>query len=219
MSDENTRRTILRGTAAGALAFGGWTALGAGSEGGQETTTEQETATEGQTTAQADEGPLFFSYSLREGDLFRVRLAPRDPEGNPATETVPAACLDGGGPEEFQLYLVRAYRDGNLIGFRGLLARPAVVETETPRTTEPGETPAGTETTAVGGGVNEIRLRRWYTVTAAEPCDGLNRVTLARAQAPETTAVETGTTATGVEGAGAGAGDTETVADETTTEM
>lgn len=92
-----------------------------------------------------------YSYSLQEGDVFRVRLRPHDPWGNPATETVPAACLGGEADEEFQAFIVEAYRDEEFIGYRLLLApverlAPDVLEPETETADGGTETIGETET-------------------------------------------------------------------------
>ncbi|WP_158056574.1 hypothetical protein [Halorussus halophilus] len=192
------RRELLKtGTAAGALAISGWTVVGAA---GQETTTE----------AQAEGGA--FSFSLQDGDLFRVRFRPRDPAGNPATETVPAACLGTEEDEEYQLVIVRAFRGDRNLGFRGLLIpveRFVPEPTQTETQTTPETTPESERA--------RIALGRWFQVTASEPCDGLNRVTLERTEPPETTAVGTETTtAVAGEETMTEAG---TMGNETTTEM
>lgn len=122
------RRDVLRtGAAAGLLGLVGWSAAG---------------------TAQDQQAQNAFSYSLQEGDLFRVRFRPRDPAGNPATETIPGECPNRQF-EEYQLFIVRAFRNSIDLGYRGLLAPQQAAETETPQTTPEGEetTPAEDETT------------------------------------------------------------------------
>ena len=197
------RRDVLRtGAAAGLLGFAGLTMNGASA---QETTTEQETTT-AEAGVQQVQGA--FSFSLQQGDRFRVRFRPRDPAGNPATETVPAGCLDGDQPQEYQLVIVRAFRDGRNLGFRGLLvpmralAEDMLGTTTAPETTEAADvtaletttTPEGGQTTMPGGGLPEIELGEWYRATSSEQCDGLYRLGLETAEQPETTPGGTQTT-------------------------
>ena len=139
------RRDVLRATAAaGLLGATGMTPTGA--------------------AAQEQVRMRTYSYSLQEGDVFRIRFrayeqrrAPGQtegqPAGNPATETVPAACLGGEADEEFELFIVEAYREGEFIGYRSLLTpterlAPDVLETtQGTQTTEvETETALGTET-------------------------------------------------------------------------
>jgi hypothetical protein len=210
-SDESPRRRdVLRAGAAAGLLGAGWLASGA---------TAQDTTTE---TDGGQGGTGVFSRSLEEGDLFRVRYRPREPFGAPATETVPAGCLDGQA-EEYQVFIVRAFRGDSDVGFRGLLApQRALAEDllETTTAADEGMTETETEmdggmtetemadettteaamqddtTTAMGGetttamdgeGVPEIGLGDWFQVTASEPCDGMNRLTITATEAPETT--------------------------------
>lgn len=210
MADENStrRRDVLRtGAIAGALGFAGLTTNGVSA---QETTTD----TDG---GGGRGGTGVFSYSLQEGDLFRVRFRPRDPFGEPATETIPGGCL-GGQPAEYQVFVVRAYRDDRNIGYRGLFAPQAALAEDLLGTTTAagGETTteaamqdetttaAGGQTTATGGDLPTIQIGEWYRVASSQPCDGMNRLAIESAQPPETT---TGTQTTA-----------ETATGETTTE-
>ncbi|WP_276301615.1 hypothetical protein [Halorussus lipolyticus] len=208
-NDAPRRRDLLKaGGAVGLLGLAGLTMNGVSA---QETTTQAE-----------GDAPTFFSYSLQADDLFRVRFRPRDPFGEPATETVPAACLDGDQPQEYQLFIVRAFRGGADLGFRGLLApQSALAEdlletttaggggmTETTTegamqdqtttamgetTTEVGETTTEmAETTQATGDVTEIQLGDWYRVSSAEACDGLNRLSIETSEPPETTPTPSG---------------------------
>lgn len=139
------RRDVLKATgAAGLLGATGMTLTGA--------------------AAQEQVRMRTYSYSLQEGDVFRIRFRAYEgqrtpgqtegnPAGNPATETVPAACLDGEADEEFQLFIVEAYRDEEFIGYRSLLTpserlAPDVLETTqgTETTEAETETVLGTET-------------------------------------------------------------------------
>ncbi|WP_435174619.1 hypothetical protein [Halorussus sp. AFM4] len=203
-SDTPRRRDVLRtGAAAGLLGVTGLALDGASA---QETT-----------TAQAGGRGALFSYSLREGDRFRIRYRPREPFGGPATETVPAACLGGDQDAEYQLFMVRAFRNDEDIGFRGLLAPERVLAEDLLETTTAAagggtETAAGTATeaamqeetttamqegtpteaegettTAAAGGVPELQLGEWYRVTSSEACDGLNRLAIEPAEPPQTT--------------------------------
>lgn len=128
------RRTVLKATgAAGLLGATGMTLNGAAAQ--EQNQAEQRT----------------YSYSLQEGDVFRVRLRPHDPWGNPATETVPAACLGGEEDEEFQMFIVESYRDEEFIGYRSLLApverlAPEVLEPTQETETTDGVTETETET-------------------------------------------------------------------------
>ncbi|UPV74474.1 hypothetical protein M0R89_00030 [Halorussus limi] len=214
-SNSPRRRDLLKaGATAGLLGVAGLSLNGASA---------QETTTQGTTQAQGEGGTGVFSFSLEDGDLFRVRFRPRDPFGQPATESVPAACL-GGQSEEYQLFIVRTFRADADVGFRGLLApQQALAEDLLQTTTEAAgmteTTPAGettTEaamqdqtttaagqettaagqatTTAAGGQLPEIQLGAWYRVATAEPCDGLNRLTIEAADPPETTPVPGETT-------------------------
>lgn len=180
-SDRNSprRRDVLRaGAAAGVLGVTGLTLNGASA---QETTPAD---------GDGQGGTGVFSFSLEEGDLFRVRLRPRDPFGEPATETIPGGCLDGQSAE-YQIFVVRAFRDDSNLGYRGLFAPQAAIETETgttpgEETTLPETTP-GEETTPADGELPEIQRGEWYRVTASESCDGMNRLTVETAEPPETT--------------------------------
>lgn len=208
-NDESPRRRdVLRaGAAAGLLGVTGLSLNGAAA---QETTT--------QTDGDGEGGTGVFSFSLEEGDLFRVRFRPRDPFGEPATETVPAGCLDGEAAE-YQLFIVRAFRGGSDLGFRGLLApQMALAEDLLETTTAPGggttEADGMTETetetamdgttetateaalqdetmTPADGDLPTIDLGAWYRIASAEPCDGLNRLTIETTEPPETTPTPT----------------------------
>lgn len=125
------RRDVLKATgAAGLLGATGMTLSGAAAQ-------EQEQAEQ-----------RTYSYSLQEGNVFRVRLRPHDPWGNPATETVPAACLGGEEDEEFQTFIVESYRDEEFIGYRLLLAPVERLAPEVVEPTRETETTDGvTETT------------------------------------------------------------------------
>ncbi len=248
MADDDSprRRDLLKaGATAGLLGMAGLSLNGVSA---QETTTQQQQTT---TPAEGEGGTGVFSFSLEDGDLFRVRFRPRDPFGQPATETVPAGCLGTDQSEEYQLFIVRVYRGGADLGFRSLLApRQALAEdllqtttaagqettpggqtTTAPadETTEPGgmtettpagetttqaalqdqtTTAAGQETTTVAGQetttapgqqttvapgqLPEIQLGAWYRVAGAEPCDGLNALTIEASDPPETTATPSG---------------------------
>ncbi|UPW00509.1 hypothetical protein M0R88_00035 [Halorussus gelatinilyticus] len=168
-----------------------------------------------ETTTQAQGGTGVFSFSLRDGDRFRVRFRPRDPFGDPATETVPAACLGGDQSQEYQLFVVQAFRNDENIGFRGLLApQQALAEDLLETTTAPGQTTeadgetttaaamqdqtttaagqatttaARQQTTVPPGQLPEIRLGAWYRVSSSESCDGLNRLTIEAVESPQTT--------------------------------
>ncbi|MFC4448281.1 hypothetical protein [Halorussus aquaticus] len=198
MVDEDSatrRRDLLR--AGGAVGLLGVTGLTANAVSAQETTT--------QAGGEGRGGTGVFSYSLEEGDLFRVRFRPRDPFGEPATETVPAACLGGDQSAEYQLFIVRAFRGDSDVGFRGLLAPQAALAEDLLETTtaagggteetttaaamqDQTTTPAGQETTTAGGGqLPTIQLGEWYRVASSEPCDGLNRLTIEATDPPETT--------------------------------
>jgi hypothetical protein len=203
--DSPRRRDLLKaGAAAGLLGVTGLTLNGAAA---QETTTQADGDGAG--------GTGVFTFSLEEGDLFRVRFRPRDPFGEPATETVPAGCLDGEAAE-YQLFIVRTFRGGSDLGFRGLLApQTALAEDLLETTTAPDggmtETETETETamdgagettteaamqdettTPANGDLPEIALGEWYRVASAEACDGLNRLTIETAEPPETTAAPGG---------------------------
>lgn len=131
MTDEKSprRRDVLRASAAAGLVA--VTGVSVGDSSAQQT----------------DEAQSAFSYSLQEGDRFRVRFSPRDPSGNPATETIPGTCLDEESPE-YQIFIVRAFRGGIDLGYRGLFAPEQAVVTETPETTTEEETtPEEEETT------------------------------------------------------------------------
>ncbi|WP_135852689.1 hypothetical protein [Halorussus salinus] len=233
MTDDNSprRRDLLKaGATAGLLGVAGLSLNGASA---QETTTQQTT-----TPAEGEGGTGVFSFSLEDGDLFRVRFRPRDPFGEPATETVPAGCLGTEQSEEYQLFIVRVFRGGTDLGFRGLLApQQALAEdllqtttaaggetteaggmTETTEesgmteTTPAGETTtqaalqdqtttaaggetttaAGQQTTVAPGQLPEIQLGAWYRVASADPCDGLNALTVEASDPPETTATPSG---------------------------
>jgi hypothetical protein len=166
-------------------------------------------------TAQDQQAQNAFSYSLEEGDLFRVRFLGQDQTGDPATQTIPADCLDGDEPDEepqeFQILIVRAFRNGINLGYQGLFVPQEAVATEAPETTPeettPGEktipeettpeetTPADEETTptqeettpAEEPELPEIRLGEWYRVTISGRCVDLNQLTLETAEQPETT--------------------------------
>ena len=129
-----------------------------------------------------------YSYSLQEGDVFRVRLRPHDPAGNPAIETVPAACLGGEADEEFQLFIVESYREEEFIGYRSLLApverlAPDVLETtqatettevETETTEAALQDETTTEETATEGEVEETTAADGETTTVS--ADELPRI-------------------------------------------
>lgn len=200
------RRDVLRtGAAAGLLGFAGLTMNGASA---QETTPEQETTTPAQETT-TPAGPQrvqdAFGFSLQEGDLFVVRFRPRDPFGEPATETVPAGCLDGEAAE-FQVLIVRAFRGDRDLGYRGLLVpvralAQDLLETTTAAETTPAmdettteaamqdetTTPGDRQTTTPGDALPELERGEWYRATSSVQCDGLFRLTLETAERPETT--------------------------------
>lgn len=153
-SDSPRRRDVLRtGAAAGIIGITGLALDGASA---QETTTP----TDGRAAA-------LFSYSLREGDTFRIRYRPREPFGGPATETVPAACLGGDRDAEYQLFMVRAFRSDEDIGFRGLLTPQRALAEDLLETT----TAAGgmTETTAeMDGGTTTGAAMQEETTTGMQ---------------------------------------------------
>jgi hypothetical protein len=221
-SNSPRRRDLLKtGATVGLLGMAGLSLNGASA---QETTTERQQTTQ----AEGEGGTGVFSFSLEDGDLFRVRFRPRDPFGQPATETVPPGCLGTDRSEEYQLFIVRVFRGGADLGFRGLLAPQQalaedLLQTTTAaggetteaggmtETTPAGETTtqaalqdqtttaAGGETTAAGqqttvepGQLPEIQLGAWYRVASAEPCDGLNALTVEASDPPETTATPSG---------------------------
>ncbi|WP_276279011.1 hypothetical protein [Halorussus caseinilyticus] len=149
-NDTPRRRDLLKaGATAGLLGVAGLTLNGASA---QEARTRQETTTQ----AEGEGGTGVFSFSLEEGDLFRVRFRPRDPFGEPATETVPAACLGGDRSEEYQLFVVRTFRADADIGFRGLLAPQMALAEDLLETT-----------TAAGGGATETTAMAGETTTEA----------------------------------------------------
>ena len=223
-SNSPRRRDLLKaGATAGLLGMAGLSLNGASA---QETTSERQQTT---TPAEGEGGTGVFSFSLEDGDLFRIRFRPRDPFGQPATETVPAGCLGTDQSEEYQLFIVRVFRGGADLGFRGLLApQQALAEdllqtttaaggetteeggmTETTpagetttqaalqdqTTTAPSEettAAAGQQTTVAPGQLPEIQLGAWYRVASAEPCDGLNALTIEASDPPETTATPSG---------------------------
>lgn len=186
------RRDVLRATAAAGLLGAAGTALtGAAAQ-------EQEQA-ELRT----------YSYSLQEGDVFRVRYRPHDPAGNPATETVPAACLGGEADEQFQAFIVESYRDEEFIGYRTLLAPVERLAPDVLETTEEGTTGLETETTeaalqdetteaettvaadeeattVTADELPEVAFGQWYRVASSEECDGLYRLRLETTEEPET---------------------------------
>lgn len=154
--ESTRRRDVLRaGTAAGLAALG-WSATAASA---QETTTGGEG---GQQNRYA------FSYSLQQGDRFRVLSRLRTPEGDPATETVPASCDPNGG-QQYPVFVVRAYRQNIRLGYEGVLVPEGAVETagETTGTTETEEetTPPAEETTVTDG---ETTTTAEETTTTAE---------------------------------------------------
>ena len=252
-SNSPRRRDLLKaGATAGLLGMAGLSLNGASA---QETTSERQQTT---TPAEGEGGTGVFSFSLEDGDLFRIRFRPRDPFGQPATETVPAGCLGTDQSEEYQLFIVRVFRGGADLGFRGLLApqqalaedllqtTTAAGQETTPggqttvpadetteeggmtETTPAGETTtqaalqdqtttapseetttapgaetttapseettaaAGQQTTVAPGQLPEIQLGAWYRVASAEPCDGLNALTIEASDPPETTATPSG---------------------------
>ncbi|WP_276301616.1 hypothetical protein [Halorussus lipolyticus] len=181
--DSLRRRDVLRAGAAGGLAAFGWSVGGVSA---QDQTTEQR-----QQTAYA------FSYSLQSGDRFRVWSRIRTPEGDPATERIPAECLED-GPREFGAFVVRADRNGIQLGYEGVFFPPDTVETGTTETTtatnetttsSPGNgtatiEKAATTETATGGALPAIRVGGWYRVTAMSKCNGLARLSLEPAEPP-----------------------------------
>lgn len=151
------RRDVLRaGTAAGLAALG-WSANAAST---------QETTTGGEGGQQSE---YAFSYSLQQGDRFQVLSRLRTPEGDPATETVPASCDPNGG-QQYPVFIVRAYRQNIRLGYEGVLVPEGAVETaaETTGTTATEEeetTPAAEEPTVTDG---ETTTTAGETTTTAE---------------------------------------------------
>ncbi|WP_137287329.1 hypothetical protein [Halorussus salinisoli] len=149
-SDSPRRRDVLRaGAAAGVLGLAGFTVGG----------------------ASAQQVQNAFSLSLQEGDQFRVRFRPRDPQGNPATQTIPGECFEDGEQREVQILIVRALRDEIDLGYRGLFVPQRVLETRTPETTTPAEetptlgdeTTPGNETTPADDTTTEAALQEETT--------------------------------------------------------
>lgn len=181
--DSLRRRDVLRAGAAGGLAAFGWSVGGVSA---RDPTTEQR-----QQTAYA------FSYSLQSGDRFRVWSRIRTPEGDPATERIPAECLED-GRREFTAFVVRADRNGIQLGYEGVFFPPDAVATGTTETTTAtNETTAANETTTSspenGTATTEttteaalpaIRVGEWYRVTSMSKCDGLARLSLESAEPP-----------------------------------
>lgn len=112
------RRDVLRaGATAGLLGVGGFAFGGV--------------------SAQDEQARNAFSFSLQEGDQFRVQFQPNDPQGNPATQTIPGTCLENGGAPEFRILIVRAYRGNIDLGYRDLFVPEQVIATQTTTTTTP----------------------------------------------------------------------------------
>lgn len=161
------RRDVLRaGVGAGLLGFVGWSAIG---------------------SAQEQQARNAFSRSLQEGDLFGVRFHPRDSAGDPVTETIPGDCLDGQS-EEYQLFIVRAFRDSIELGYRDLFAPQQAVATENSETTP--ETETTTEATTTEAALQDATT----TVNETTPVDGETTPTGETTPAEGTTTTETGTT-------------------------
>lgn len=167
------RRDLLKaGAAAGLLGVTGLTMNGASA---QETT-----------TAQADGEGMFFSYSIQADDRFRVRFRPRTPSGEPATETVPADCLDGDQSEEYQLFIVRTFRGELDLGFRGLLAPQMALAEDLRGTTTVAEDGTTETTTEVEGNETTEAAMQDETTTEAETTTEVGETTTAmEGQAPE----------------------------------
>jgi hypothetical protein len=137
------RRDVLRASAVGGLVAFGWSA---GDVSGAERTGA---AADQETTQQATEGgesAYAFSYDLQEGDRFRVQSRLRTSEGDPATEMIPATCLDGGA-QEFPAFVVRAYRGDLQLGYEGLFVPQQAPEAGSGGTTTTTETSEADETT------------------------------------------------------------------------
>ncbi|WP_134670572.1 hypothetical protein [Halorussus marinus] len=139
------RRDILRAGAAAGLAGLGLAASGVSALDG--TVTQND----------GGESSYAFSYGLQTGDRFQVQSPLRTPEGDPATESVPASCRDAGDPSELRVLIVRAYRGDIDLGYEGLLVPPEAIAatgetTTTPETTAVNDTAETTTTpeTAVG---------------------------------------------------------------------
>ncbi|WP_128475951.1 hypothetical protein [Halorussus pelagicus] len=183
--ESRRRRDFLRaGAVAGLVAFG-WSAGGASgadrtaATANQQTTDGERTTDDQRTTTQDAESAYAFSYDLQQGDRFRVESRLRTAEDDPATETIPATCLDGGS-REFAAFVVRAYRSDIQFGYEGLFVPPTVSATATEAAMQ-DET-----TTRAGNALPEIRLGEWYRVASMSKCDSLSRLSLEPAASPTT---------------------------------
>lgn len=171
------RRELLRAGAAAAagLAAFGWSAGDASVRG------QSAVAADQQTTTEDGENAYAFSYDLQEGDRFRVESRIRTPEDDPATETIPSNCLDG-GPREFPAFVVRAYRGDVQLGYEGLFVPQGAIETGTTgtTTTETTTTTTTAETTTTADETNE-------TTTPTETAEQVNETTAANRTTTATT--------------------------------
>lgn len=152
-------------------------------------------------SARQDEQTRYvFSHSLQSGDRFRVLFRPEGPEGNPVTETVPPDCVDD-GPQELQLFIVRAFRGGIELGYRGLYVPEQAVATEGTTTAQgtTAEETTATETTTTTSEETATETTPEGTTTGNETDEGALR--------QETTTTPANGTTTG----------NETTANETTT--
>lgn len=192
MGDESPRRRdVLRsGVAAGLVWLGGATGRGLAQD---ETTTVQD----GTTTAQSGQGRYAFSYGLQRGDRFVIRFRPSDSAGDPATETVPPDCLDGGGTQRYQLFVVRANRGSIDLGYRDLFVPPAATGTETPDATPTAEATTTRGTASEGTTAAETTAPERTTAVAGETTEAALQETTPETEttlAGETTTTEEETT-------------------------
>lgn len=181
------RRDVLRAGAAAGLAGIGWATSGVSARDG--------------TAPQDGEPRSVFSYGLQTGDRFQVQSRLRTPDGDPATETVPATCLDDGASPELPVLIVRAYRDDIRLGYEGLFAPEQALATEAAETTETEaaeetETTGETETTPAGEPEETTTRPAETTATETVAEAAIRDETTVEETTAEETTVETATATT-----------------------
>ncbi|MFC4448280.1 hypothetical protein [Halorussus aquaticus] len=186
------RRDVLRaGAAAGAVGLG-WVASGV--------------------SAQDQRARNAYSYSLQQGDRFRVWLRPQDSAGNARTETIPEDCT-GGQPGEYQIFIVRAHRDGIDLGYEGLFVPSQAVSDQTTGTTTTEATETTTETTTTADTTTETTTTADTTTETTTTADTTTETT---GETETTTTTET-TTEAALQEETTTANETTTSANETAT--